>query len=255
MLIATIHDVAPPFLDEVEHLRRALRRWGVGAATLLAVPDYHGHAPLASCVRTVSWLRRCAARGDEIALHGVTHRQDAPAPGRLDRLRAAALTAGEGEMLGAGAADPARLAWARAQLEELVEVRVAGFVAPAWLEPAGLAAVLAQLGFAWHETSMIVESLADGTAAVPAVSHRIPVIGFATRSWWRERAALGWAAALAPAVDRWAARTGAPIRLALHPGDLGSPRVMRAAERVVRAVLARHPAVTTAAALAAARGP
>lgn len=243
MLIASIHDVAPPFLPEVRELRLRLERWGVGAVTLLAVPDYHGRAPLADDLPTVSWLRHQHGRGDEVALHGLVHRQEGPALRRRDRWRAAALTAGEGEMLGAGAADPRRLAEARARLARLLDGPVDGFVAPAWLEPAGFAAVLAGLGFAWHETAFTVESL----VADQRRRHRAPVIGFATRTWWRAVAAIGWSAVLAPVLARLP--RAAAVRLALHPADLRSPAVMAAAERAVSRLLAHHPAVTTSTAL------
>lgn len=243
MLIASIHDVAPPFLPEVRELRRRLDTWGVGAVTLLAVPDYHGRAPIADDLPTVSWLRRQHARGDEIALHGLIHRQDEPARRRRDRWRAAALTAGEGEMLGAGAADPCRLAAARARLTRLLDGPIDGFVAPAWLEPAGFAAVLAGLGFAWHETALTVESLVTDQRR----RHRAPVIGFATRTWWRALAAIAWSAALAPVLARLPRASA--VRLALHPADLRDPAVMHAAERAARRLLARHPAVTTSTAL------
>lgn len=240
MLIASIHDVAPPFLDEVRALRARLRGWGVDHVTLLAVPDYHGRAPLAGDAPTVRWLRERAAAGDELALHGLVHRQDVPAAARRDRLRAAVFTAGEGEMLGAGAADGARLATARAELAWIAGGPIDGFVAPAWLEPAGFERVLARLGFGWHETAFTLARVGGG-------ARRTPVIGFATRSRWRERAAIAWAAALTPVLARLPER--APVRLALHPGDLGSAAVMDAAERAVRHLLRRHPPVTTRRAL------
>ncbi len=241
MLIATIHDVAPPTLAAVDQLRAALAGWGVDAVTLLAVPDYHRRAPLASCPRTATWLRAAADRGDEVALHGVIHRQDAPVAARRDRLRARLFTAGEGEMLGAGADDRARLAAARAQLAELLGRDVAGFVAPAWLERAGLGDRLAEVGFAWHETAWVIEGL------TPRRRVRAPVIGFATRTRWRERAALAWAAALTPLL----AIAAPVVRVAVHPADLTSAAVMAALERVVRQASRDRRAVTTAAALAA----
>lgn len=242
MLIVTIHDVAPPTLAAVDQLRAALASWGVDAATLLAVPDYHRRAPLDACPRTVAWLRAAADRGDEVALHGVTHRQDAPVAARRDRLRARLFTAGEGEMLGAGADDRDRLATARARLAALLGRDVAGFVAPAWLERRGLADRLADLGFGWHETAWTVEGLA------PRRRLRAPVIGFATRRRWRERAALAWAAALTPPL----AIAAPAVRIAVHPGDLTSAAVMTALARVVRHARRDRRAVTTAAALAAA---
>jgi hypothetical protein len=242
LLVVSIHDVAPPFLAEVSALRARLARWGVGAVTLLAVPDYHGRAPLDGDLATLRWLRRQHGGGDEIALHGIVHRQNRPAVRRRDRLRAALLTAGEGEML--GAVEPRRLAEARARLARLVGAPIDGFVAPAWLEPAGFERVLAELGFGWHETAFSVARLAGEMRR-----HRTPVIGFATRTRWRERAAIAWAAALTPLLDRLP--SAAPVRVALHPGDLRSVAVMRAAERTVRRLLESHAAVTTTAALRA----
>ncbi len=245
MLVVTIHDVAPPHLAAVAALRTQARAWGATAVTLLAVPDFHGAAPLAASPATLAWLRGCAATGDEIALHGLRHVQEAPVRSRLDRARAALFTAGEGEMLGEGAADPVALGAARAALAAMTGARVDGFVAPAWLEPAGFGGVLARLGFRWHETGAMIESLPDRARRFA------PVIGFATRSAWRERAARAWAALLTPLVDRWALIAGVPLRVALHPADLSSPAVMAAAERTIRTLAARWPALTTSAALAA----
>ncbi|MEZ4404689.1 MAG: DUF2334 domain-containing protein [Kofleriaceae bacterium] len=239
MLITTIHDVAPPMLDQVRDLRARLARWGVARVTLLAIPDYHRRGALAASPSTATWLRGQAAGGDEVALHGLIHRQDAPITRRRDRVRAALFTAGEGEMLGRGAADPARLAAARTALADLVDAPVAGFVAPAWLEGPTLPAVLAALGFGWHETAWRIERLRPGRPGLTT-----PVIGFATRSWWRARAACAWAAALAPMVC-----AGPVVRVALHPADVTRASVMAGLERVVRRAVATHAPVTTAGAL------
>jgi len=237
MLIVTIHDVAPPHLDAVVRLREACAGWGAERVTLLAVPDYHRKVRLRGSRATVRWVRERADAGDEIALHGIAHQQEAPVARRLDRLRAALLTDGEGEMLGTGAACPLRIAAARADLEDLIGAQVAGFVAPAWLEPPGLGRLLARLEFQWHEDALSIVRL-------PAERRVAPVIGFATRSGWRERAAVAWALASLPFAERWS-----PARVALHPSDLTSPVVMRTAERVIRALGARHRAVTTSEAL------
>jgi predicted deacetylase len=151
MLVVTIHDVTPPTLPAVTALRELASRWGVARATLLAVPDFHGIAPLATHAPTIAWLRRCADAGDEIALHGLRHAQVGPAAG-LDALRARWFTAGEAEMLGAGAGAPGALARERDRLGALVRAPIHGFVAPAWLEPRGFGDVLARLAFRWHET-------------------------------------------------------------------------------------------------------
>jgi predicted deacetylase len=240
MLVVTIHDVAPPTLPAVAALRDLASEWGAVRTTLLAVPNFHGLAPLAEHAPTVEWLRRCVAGGDEIALHGVRHLQAAPA-GVVGALRARAFTAGEAEMLGAGAPAPHTLARARDQLADLVRAPIAGFVAPAWLEPRGLGDVLARLGFDWHETGLAIERLRDRRRTVS------PVVGFATRTPVRTVASLAWAAALTPLLARTSRHRLA--RIALHPSDLASAHVIAAAARAVRRLSRIYPAVTTSDAL------
>jgi predicted deacetylase len=241
MLVVTIHDVAPPTLSAVSALRELAAAWGASRVTLLAVPNFHGRAPLIAHAPTIDWLRRRSDAGDEVALHGIRHVQAAPAGG-LGALRARAFTDGEAEMLGAGAVDPAALVRARDELAALVRAPIRGFVAPAWLEPRGFGDVLAQLGFAWHETGLAIERLRD------RVWIASPVIGFATRTRSRLFASLAWAAVMTPVILRGA--SGArPARIALHPADLASDRVLAAAARAVRRLARTYPAVTTAAAL------
>jgi predicted deacetylase len=244
MLVVSIHDVAPVFLSEVRTLRARLSSWGVGAVTLLAVPDHHAVSPLGRSPWTVGWLRERIDAGDEVALHGFHHRQEGPIRARWDRLRARLLTAGEGEMLAVPmAAAPGLVGRGRALLADLLGREPAGFVAPAWLEPRGLGRVLAASGFAWHESSLWVEDLRAGRRIAS------PVLGWATRSRWREQAAVAWARVVGPAASRLGRATGV-VRVALHPGDLHSAVVMGSIERTVRALVARHPAATTAGALA-----
>ena len=53
MLVVTIHDVAPPTLPAVAALRTLAAGWGAARVTLLAVPNFHGTAPLAGPPPTV----------------------------------------------------------------------------------------------------------------------------------------------------------------------------------------------------------
>ena len=112
----------------------------------------------------------------------------------------------------------------RRQVEDRVGVPVVGFVAPAWLEPAGFGAHLPAAGFAWHEGALWVEHRRGRRLAAPGG----PVIGFATRSPGRLRAALAWARLLPLLLSALARRQSAfPARVAVHPADAGSPAVLR----------------------------
>lgn len=239
-LVVTIHDVAPATLAQVRELRAALARWGVARVTLLAVPRFHGGVRLADDVATARWLQERCVAGDEVALHGYYHVQTGAPARRWDRLRARVFTAGEGECLAPREALPELLQRGRDELAALLGAAPAGFVAPAWLEPRGLGALLEQHGFTWHETSLALEALAPKRRALA------PVIGYATRSALRLAAALAWSRALAVALGR-----AALLRLAVHPADVGSPAVMSELERVARLTLRDRRAVTTSSALAA----
>lgn len=230
-LLVAIHDVAPPHLARVRLLREHLVRWGVGRATLLVVPNHHGEAPLADDPETVRWLRERVAAGDEVALHGYYHQQRGPVTGLCNRLRAALLTAGEGECLAQSAADRARmLAEGRAEIERALDAPVRGFVAPAWLEPSGFGAHLRAATFGWHEGALWVEHRRGSRW----LRRRGPVIGFATRTRARERAALAWARLIPPLLSRLARwRSGFPLRVAVHPADVGSPAVLRRLEQLI----------------------
>ena len=251
-LLVALHDVAPPHLAACQEQRQRLADWGVDRATLLVVPNFHGQHPLSDSPDTVAWLRQRLAAGDEVALHGYHHLQRAPIAGRVDRLRAALFTAGEGECL---AQRPEERRHALAAGRDLLERQlpgaglIKGFVAPAWLEPANFDAELAGSGFRWHETATWVAHRNDGptggdastgpTGSIGWRHHRGPVIGFATRSRLRLAASLAWAHLLTPAVERIAAGGGTPARVALHPADLTSDAVQRTLEMVVRRLLGR----------------
>jgi uncharacterized protein len=238
-LLVSIHDVAPRWLAEVTALREALGRWGVDRATLLAVPHFHQQQPLGEHAPTVAWLRQRIASGDEVALHGYYHLQAGTPTGAIDRIRAAMWTAGEGECLRPSRAMPELLERGRDHLIRALGVVPAGFVAPAWLEPRGFAALLARHGFRWHETSLYVEDLRAQRRLLT------PVIGYATRTPLREQLSITWGRALTAAARVIGHGPTRVARVAVHPADLRSRRVMAELERVVRALAAQATPTTT----------
>jgi predicted deacetylase len=250
LLAVAIHDVAPRWLPEVTALREALARWGVDRVTHLAVPHFHRGVRLVDHPATCRWLRDCAAAGDELALHGYHHLQrGTPAP-LLDRLRARMWTAGEGECLDPDGDLSDLLTRGRAELASILPFPAGslGFVAPAWLEPRGFSSLLSRLGFAWHETSRFVERVSPSPSPARA-PHRLfsPVIGFATRTPLRESLSVAWARLLlATTFSPSSPARLSTLRIAVHPADLHSSRVMSALERSVRRALTFARPVTTA---------
>src|SRR5687767_8635057 len=103
-LLVSIHDVAPPFGTEVDALYRLCRRYGVTPA-LLAVPNWHGGAPLAGAPALLKWLRARADEGADILLHGERHDEAGSARRLRDWVRAVGRTDREGEFLTLGVAE------------------------------------------------------------------------------------------------------------------------------------------------------
>jgi predicted deacetylase len=191
---------------------------------LLVVPRYH-HA--ASTPAFEQWLTAAHARGDELALHGLTHLDEQPPSGFFDRARRSWYTAGEGEFSTlsreeAMARMQTGIAWFRAHGWPLH-----GFVAPAWLMSPGTWEALADTPFRYTCT------LARITALPGRASLRSQSIVYSTRSAWRRVVSNRWNAAVA-----WKERDQPLLRFELHPGDLAHASVraswMRLLERALR---------------------
>lgn len=243
-LCVVLHDVAPARWGGCLRVLHAAGEVAAEAGralplTLLVVPRWHGDASTPPAYRR--WLQRLHRLGHELALHGLTHRDDgAPPRGWRQTLLRRHYTAGEGEFAALGADEAAQRiaagrAWAAAQA-----LPVTGFVPPAWLaSPAALDAV-ADAGFAYTATLTRLLALPARRALAA------PALVFSTRSAWRRVLSLAWNRARA---RRHAA---APLlRLELHPDDADHPAVRRCWQRLLREALATRTAVRLADAVAA----
>jgi predicted deacetylase len=87
--------------------------------TILAVPRYHDEARAAQFELARRALR---SRGDELALHGCTHRDDGKPEGAIDAVRRSHYTRGEGEF------------WSLSRREALarIDVGIAWFAKHRW---------------------------------------------------------------------------------------------------------------------------
>ena len=231
-LCVSIHDVSPVTWAACRTVLSAVSEVDAGIpVTLLVVPDYHGHgSTVPSWYR--AWLAARMARGDEAALHGYTHRDDAP-PGRnlADRVRRRYYTASEGEF----AALPretamkklaAGHAWCAAQ-----GLTPQGFVAPAWLMSRGTWEALPAFDFAYTTTLRRFHLLREHRA-IASWS-----LVYSARSGWRRWTSRRWNGLLARAL-----RAAPLVRLGLHPADGDYPELLAHMQRVLdRARRGRQP--------------
>jgi predicted deacetylase len=228
-----LHDAAPSTRPACVRTLAAIRDVaGDAPVTILAVPRYHDEKPTD---QFEAWLGGRVRRGDELALHGCTHRDDGTPEGCLDGLRRSRYTRGEGEF------------WSLSRREALARIDVgiewfaknrwplSGFVAPAWLLGPGARAALVERPFEYTATLRELVHLPDQTAV------RSQSVVYSTSSAWRRGSSLAWNAA----VDI-AERSNPLLRLELHPRDADFAAVKRSWQKILERALRRRKPATVA---------
>ena len=223
-----LHDVSPVTLNACRRIAHAVEQISADAPlTLLVVPNHHHRAPVREDAEFRRWVDERLHRGDEIALHGYYHVDEASSPRTLPSWFARrVMTAGEGEFAALEVKSAHELI--ERGLDELAECgwTPAGFVPPAWQMPHALRFLLA--GFPLDYTS-------SHTALfrLPTLErHSIATLGFSARSVWRRSASI--------AVNRMQLRTRAAdalLRVALHPIDAAHPQMLNEWSRSLRLLL------------------
>jgi predicted deacetylase len=210
----SIHDVSPVWASEVEEALRLCAAAGVRPA-LLVVPNFHGQAPLLEDARFCRRLRELQAQGHEIYLHGFFHRSRpryAAAEDTGSRLAwliaQRVASGGEAEMSDVSAAEGRRRIEEGERVLRAADLRIDGFVAPAWSMPPWLLPWLGDRGCRFTEDHLRIYDPVSGRTR-PSV-----VLNWATRSPARLLSTLAWC--------RFArsARALVPARIAIHPGDM-----------------------------------
>lgn len=225
-----IHDAAPPTRAACDRVLACVRRIAPLPVTVLAVPRYHGGPADAGFER---WLDARLAGGDELALHGFSHRDDGRPRGLVDHLRRRWYTAGEGEFADLSCAEALRrLALGRDWFGER-GWPLYGFVAPAWLMSDGAWRALAALGFDYTCT------LSRLVALSPRRELRSRSLVYSTRAGWRRALSLPWNAVVAASQRRRPL-----LRFELHPADADHAAIRRAWMRLLDAALEGREAVT-----------
>ena len=218
----SLHDVTPAKEDLVFAAIDHLRALGVTRLAMLVVPDFHGHGDLRAYPAFCARLRQALTPDDEILLHGYYHLADAQPQSAGRKLAAAMLTAGEGEFHGLSyTAAAERLANGLGVLQEALDVRPTGFVAPAWLQNADVRRAVTDAGLSFCEDQLRIWP--SGGAAIFS-----PALSFASRTPARL-----WGSIAAAEVTSRILPRQAVSRLAIHPNDYRSAHLRQAITRVV----------------------
>jgi hypothetical protein len=225
-----LHDAAPSTRPACARVLAAIRQVaGDAPVTILAVPRYHDEAPSREFE---AWLGERQRRGDELALHGCTHRDPGRPQGAIDTLRRSHYTRGEGEFWSLSRKDA--LERIDVGLEWFARNRwpLSGFVAPAWLLGPGASAALLERPFDYTATLRQLIHLPTQVAE-PSQS-----VVYSTSSAWRRSASLAW-----NRVVDVLERRNPLLRIELHPRDADFAPVRRSWQKILmHALHSRKPA-------------
>ena len=75
-LAVSVHDTSPLTREATERMLHDLAGVGIGATSLLVVPDHHHKADIDKDPAFLAWLREKQLAGHEIILHGFYHRRE-----------------------------------------------------------------------------------------------------------------------------------------------------------------------------------
>jgi predicted deacetylase len=226
LLVVSVHDVSPATGDQTSRWCADADALGV-PVSLLVIPGPWRGSQLADAPDYGRVIQRRVDRGDDVVLHGWTHR----AGREGTRWRRAV-----GQLVARGAAEFAaideqeaagRLAAGRAVLTSM-GLATDGFTPPGWLASPGSVRALTRAGFRYVTTHWGLLPLQGGRLRRGfALSHR-PSGGVAEQV----------GVALMRTSARRSAVAGGLVRIALHPDDLSRPGLRDATLRSIETVLA-----------------
>lgn len=211
-----------------------LDRLGVGAVTLLVVPNYHNRGLFGSSVEFCRAIDLRLQNGDEVALHGFFHLDDSRPPRTLQMwFQRRVLTATEAEFAAIRAED------ARIRLVaglELLKARgwpVHGFVAPAWQLGVAARAVIAEFPFTYTTSRTAIWQLPNWQCFYS------PSLVYSVRNQARRQLSIAWNELLARRLCN-----SELLRISLHPADASYPDVLEHWQRLIAAAMQKRVAVT-----------
>lgn len=229
-----LHDVAPATWSDCTTILRMLDDAGATNVSLLVVPRFHGRGASSGDKPFVAALEGRLSRGDELVLHGLLHRDDAPAPRSVRAfVRRRMMTRAEGEFAALDADDAARRIAAGIAMFDALGWPLHGFVPPAWLLSDGARRALAD-----RCDRLRYVSMRRGL-------HRLPDWRFTPSANLCYSPDRPWRRAMSRALIRrelHRAEHSRMLRLSIHPQDAREPAVMHHWRTLVEdALSARRP--------------
>ncbi|WP_299258429.1 polysaccharide deacetylase family protein [uncultured Kushneria sp.] len=204
-----LHDIAPATWPDYRSFVEQIDGMGQIPMTWLVVPDFHHRSNTFEDAGMLRLLHQRMARGDELALHGFYHCDDAPPPRTPRDYFMRRLYTYEGEFYPIGYDEALQRLERGAELFRQQDWPLDGFVAPAWLLGDGARRALRTQGFTYTSDPDHLYRLPDYTAI------KAPSLVWSARSRWRR--GMSW---VVNERARRRHRHEPLIRLGLHPVDM-----------------------------------
>lgn len=222
-IVVSVHDVTPAHEMRLRRIFDLLAAWGIVRTSVLVIPNHHRAWDLRDHPAFVDWLHALERQGHEIVLHGLEHADVEPGKGSVRQrvLRRAYSREGEFYTLRYDhAADRIRRGLA---LFDEIGFHPVGFVSPAWMHNGEVLRAVRDAGLRYATSLWAFLDLQRGQA------RRAPAVCYSPR---RRRTAVT-SALYASALSRLIRRDDL-VRVAIHPGDVTHPIILRSLAGVLR---------------------
>jgi predicted deacetylase len=227
-IVVSLHDVAPATAELSRRWLELLETLGV-RASLLVIPGRWNGQELSHSPAFVDWLHAAESRGHEIVQHGLLHTRDKNFTSTSKRSRV-------GQLMGRGCQEFWELPYEEA-FKRLIHGKsimtkcgfhARGFVAPAWMISEGTLDALRDTGFQYTNNHTHLINTQTGAKKFVVVTSQRP----------RSLLSLP-GVAVANGIAKYAESQGKPLRIAIHPADLMSPRLREANLKLITQFLSR----------------
>lgn len=208
-VLLVLHDVAPETWADYQPFVEAVDALGGVVMTHLVVPNFHHRNPLEHDRTFREVMESRLAAGDELALHGYYHADDAPPPRTPREWFMRRVYTWEGEFYTLAEQQALERLNQGIELFHRLGWPLHGFVAPAWLMSQGTRQALRQLPLAYTSDPQHFYRLPSFEKI------RAPGLVWSAGTAWRRsfsRAVSDWQ------LKRW--REAPSLRLGLHPVDM-----------------------------------
>lgn len=211
--IIELHDVSPHTWADYAPLVEAFADTPDVRFSHLLVPDYHYRGRFDRYPDFLRTMNRRLQQGDDIALHGYCHLDEAPPPRRPGPFIKRRIRTHEGEFAALTQEQAASRIQAGVDIFRKLGWPLTGFVPPGWVVSRQAREAIRCAGFCYTASARGISRLPEGEF------RRVPALVWSARALWRRVLSEGIARAM-----RFYRADAPVIRLALHPVDMRHAR-------------------------------